>query len=194
MLCALPFRSPLGCISPGIGRECRNLPHFCQSLTPPVFAVVQKPRLRHSIATMKLVSALLPACVLLSACSSLVETDKFASLRTPEARFDAARAVLETNCVHCHDDTRLSTMPPIADTAGLAKLIATGWITPGHPEKSRFFQVVTLSDETPGAMPPTGHAISPREVQILRQWIQDGAKLPKHNVKLQRQGALPRSV
>jgi hypothetical protein len=53
---------------------------------------------------------------------------------------------------------------------------------------------VTLSDETPGAMPPTGHAISPREVQILRQWIQDGAKLPKHNVKLHKQGALPRSV
>lgn len=132
----------------------------------------------------------LASALLLAACV----TPSSPGTDAEESSFTAARAVLETNCVHCHDDTRLSTMPPIADTAGLAKLIATGWITPGHPEKSRFFQVVTFSDETPGAMPPTGHAISPREVQTLRQWIKDGAKLPKHNVKLHKQGALPRSV
>lgn len=143
------------------------------------------------MTTMKTrLALLLSSALLLAACSTPPASDAGAA----EPGFTAARVVLEKNCVHCHDDTRLSTMPPIADTAGLAKLIATGWITPGHPEKSRFFQVVTFSDETPGAMPPTGHAISEREVQILRQWIQDGAKLPKHNVKLQKQGALPRSV
>jgi len=153
--------------------------------------VVQKPRLRQSIATMKTrLTLLLSFALLLAACVTMSSPKG----SPDELAFTGARIVLEANCVHCHDDTRLSTMPPIADTQGLAKLIATGWITPGHPEKSRFFQVVTLSDETPGAMPPTGHAISPREVQILRQWIQDGAKLPKHNVKLHKQGALPRSV
>jgi hypothetical protein len=133
---------------------------------------------------------LLSSTLLLAACV----TTSSSSASADELAFTGARIVLQANCVHCHDDTRLSTMPPIADTQGLAQLIATGWITPGYPDKSRFFQVVTLSDETPGAMPPTGHAISPLEVRILRQWIKDGAQLPKRNLKLTKQGPLPRSV
>ena len=67
-------------------------------------------------------------------------------------------------------------------------------LVPGKPEASRFFQVVTFPDEIPGAMPPSGHAISKKEVQILRDWIKSGAKLPAHNIKLKPQGPLPRSV
>lgn len=108
--------------------------------------------------------------------------------------FGPVQTVLEHNCVHCHGDNRLSTMPPINDTQALSKLIGSHWIVPGKPEVSRFFQVVTFADETPGAMPPTGHAISKQEVQMLRQWIKAGAKLPEHNVKLTPQGPLPRSI
>ncbi len=123
-----------------------------------------------------------------------------ASCRTPlmdpaEAQaFAPVQRVLETNCVHCHGDNRLSTMPPINDTHALTKLIGTHWIVPGQPETSRFFQVVTFPDEIPGAMPPSGHAISPREVRILRDWIKAGAKVPAHNIKLHPQGPLPRSI
>jgi mono/diheme cytochrome c family protein len=126
--------------------------------------------------------------VLLASCSTKSErsadTQAFAQVRT----------VLEHNCVHCHGDKRLSTMPPINDTHALSKLIGSHWIVPGKPEVSRFFQVVTFPDEVPGAMPPTGHAISKQAVQILRQWIKDGAKLPEQNVKLTPQGPLPRSI
>lgn len=108
--------------------------------------------------------------------------------------FAPVRAVLETQCVHCHGDNRLSSMPPINDTRAIAKLISSGWILPGKPEASRFFQVVTFPDEIPGAMPPSGHAISKKEVQILRDWIKAGAQVPAHNVKLSPQGPLPRSV
>mgnify|MGYP000969729753 FL=1 len=101
--------------------------------------------------------------------------------------FAPVRTVLETNCVHCHGDNRLSTMPPINDTQALSKLIGQHWIVPGKPEASRFFQVVTFPDEIPGAMPPSGHAISKKEVQILREWIKSGAKLPAHNIKLKPQ-------
>lgn len=125
---------------------------------------------------------LLTSCRITPATS--VEAHAFASVRT----------VLETNCVHCHGDNRLSTMPPINDTHALSKLVGTSWIVPGKPEMSRFFQVVTFPDEIPGAMPPSGHAISKKEQQILRQWITDGAKLPAHNVKLTPSGPLPRST
>jgi len=111
-----------------------------------------------------------------------------------EQVFAEVRTVLEHNCVHCHGDNRLSTMPPINDTHALSKLIGSRWIVPGKPEASRFFQVVTFPDEIPGAMPPSGHAISKKDVQILRNWIKDGAKLPEQHVKLMPQGPLPRSI
>lgn len=123
-----------------------------------------------------------------------------ASCSTPPAdpaeaqAFAPVQGVLETNCVHCHGDNRLSTMPPINDTQALTKLIGTHWIVPGKPEMSRFYQVVTFPDEIPGAMPPSGHAISKKEVQILRDWIKAGAKVPARNVKLSPQGPLPRSI
>lgn len=110
-----------------------------------------------------------------------------------EQEFAPLRDVLERNCVHCHGDNRLSTMPPINDTHALARLIGKHWIVPGKPETSRFYQVVTFPDTVPGAMPPSGHAISKTEAQTLRKWIKDGARLPAQNVKLTPHGPLPRS-
>lgn len=111
-----------------------------------------------------------------------------------EKDFAEVRTVLETNCVHCHGDNRLSTMPPINDTHAVTKLIGERWIVPGQPGASRFFQVVTFPDEIPGAMPPSGHAITQKEIRVLRDWIKAGAKVPARNIKLQPQGPLPRSI
>ncbi len=123
------------------------------------------------------------------------------SCTTKPANSDALRAfapvqsVLETNCAHCHGDNRLSTMPPITDSHALSRLItADGWIVPGKPEDSRFFQVVTFPDEIPGAMPPTGHAISSRDVETLRAWIKNGATVPRGKmIRFAAKGELPRS-
>lgn len=110
--------------------------------------------------------------------------------------FDTVRFVLETNCVHCHGDNRLSNMPPINDTRALRSLASSPqWIVPGQPEKSRFYQVVVFPDNVPGAMPPTGHAISKREIQVLHDWIRAGATVPAGRVrKLSPRGDLPRST
>lgn len=103
--------------------------------------------------------------------------------------------LLETNCVHCHGQQRLQSMPSFADTKSLAALIGPGkWIVPGHPENSRFFQVVALADNQPTAMPPTGHAISKSDLETLRRWIKEGAKLPAKNIALQPRGTAPRSL
>ena len=103
--------------------------------------------------------------------------------------------VRAANCVHCHGDAHLKTMPAFTDTRALARLIGPGkWIVPGHPERSRVFQVVTFSDEQPGAMPPTGHAISKAEVATIRAWIQAGAPLPEGApIRLTPRGEGPRS-
>ena len=83
--------------------------------------------------------------------------------------FDSVRPVLESNCVHCHGDACLPHMPAFNDTRALSRLVGlSNSIVPGHPERSRFFQVVTFSDEQLGAMPPTGHAISKAEAEKIR--------------------------
>lgn len=82
--------------------------------------------------------------------------------------FGEARTVLEASCVHCHGARRLAGMPSFASSQDLAALTGPGkLIVPGAPEQSRFFQVVTMSDSEIGAMPPTGHALAPREVAVL---------------------------
>lgn len=137
---------------------------------------------------------LLLACSLfLSACSQPAGAGGSAARSKPD-ECGPVLAVLERNCVHCHGAGRLTTMPPINDTLALAKLIGSHWIVPGRPEASRFYQVVIFPDEIPGAMPPSGHAISKKDAQILRQWIKAGARLPAHNVTLTPRGPLPRSI
>ena len=107
--------------------------------------------------------------------------------------FAEVQPILEANCVHCHGPSRLPQMPSFADTAALARLKG-GWIVPGQPDSSRLFQVVRLSDRDPGAMPPTGHAISQTEVAKLRAWIQAGAPLPEGApVRLVPRGERPHS-
>ncbi len=138
---------------------------------------------------------LLSAClVLISSCTQPAWGDKSAAMSAESGNWGPAITVLEHNCVHCHGNNRLSSMPPINDTHALAKLIGSHWIAPGKPQASRFFQVVTLSDEIPGAMPPSGHAISRKDIQVLRSWIKDGARLPTNNVKFIPLGPLPRSI
>lgn len=138
---------------------------------------------------------LLSACLVLNAsCTQPVWQDKSATISAESGSWGPALSVLEHQCVHCHGDNRLSTMPPINDTHALSKLIGSHWIVPGKPQASRFFQVVTFPDEIPGAMPPSGHAISKKDVRILQDWIKAGAKLPAQNVKLIPVGPLPRSI
>lgn len=108
--------------------------------------------------------------------------------------FASVRPVLESSCVHCHGSERLAGMPSFASTRDLAALTGPGGlIVPGAPQRSRFFQVVAMSDNEAGAMPPTGHALSPRELAVLEAWIAAGAELPDQNLHLRPHGRSPRS-
>ncbi|WP_395747917.1 hypothetical protein [Prosthecobacter sp.] len=129
-----------------------------------------------------------------ASCTQQTWSDQSASGSPGSGTWGPALTVLEHQCVHCHGDNRLSSMPPINDTQALSKLIGSHWIVPGKPQVSRFFQVVTFPDEIPGAMPPSGHAISAKDVQILSDWIKAGARLPAQRIKLKPQGPLPRST
>lgn len=135
---------------------------------------------------------LFPVLVILAACARVPSAQVVAEQKA----FEPVQRVLEKGCVHCHGDNRLSSMPSIESSTALARLVGTGkWIVPGRPDMSRFYQVVVFPDEVPGAMPPTGHAISRKDAAILKQWIQEGAKLPAGpRIRFTPLGQMPRSM
>jgi len=141
-----------------------------------------------------LLRGLLLSGAVLFAISCATQTAVEIQAHDKTAAFAKVKPVLERNCVHCHAAIRLPGMPSLTDTKALASLIGpNNLIIPGKPEQSRFYVVVTLADNQAGAMPPTGHAISPHEVSTLREWIQQGAPLPAETLKLQGEGRSPRS-
>jgi len=104
------------------------------------------------------------------------------------ARIDYSRQVrpiLAGRCFQCHgpdaetreaelrlDDAAISTAKlPSGETA----------ITPGDPDASALIARVTSSDESSVMPPPgTGKPLSPAEVEILKQWIREGASYSRH--------------
>ena len=143
---------------------------------------------------MKIIASLLFVTCFIGVLSSCATR----STLSPEAQaqFTKVQALLENNCVHCHGDNHLSNMPPFGDSHALAKLIGSKiWIIPGQPASSRLYQVVTFSDNVPGAMPPTGHGIAPAEVRMLHDWIKAGAQVPGgKNIRFTPRGESPRST
>lgn len=51
-------------------------------------------------------------------------------------------------------------------------------IVPGDPEGSRLIQVIYLTDEMAGTMPPLGHGLTLEEKNLLGEWILKGAEWP----------------
>jgi hypothetical protein len=94
------------------------------------------------------------------------------------------RPILANNCLLCHGpdpkarkgDLRLDTREgAMADLGGHAALV------PGKPEASELVKRVTAADPEE-LMPPlkSGKKLSPREVELLRRWIAEGAVYSKH--------------
>ncbi|MCS6864102.1 MAG: PSD1 and planctomycete cytochrome C domain-containing protein [Gemmataceae bacterium] len=89
------------------------------------------------------------------------------------------RPILSNNCFQCHgpdEKTRKARLrldtPEGAATA----------IVPGQPDASELIIRITASPDDASRMPPakTGKTLGPRDVAILQQWVQQGAKYAPH--------------
>ncbi|MCU1236826.1 MAG: hypothetical protein JWP63_4793 [Candidatus Solibacter sp.] len=90
------------------------------------------------------------------------------------------RPVLSDNCFTCHgpDDKhrmanlRLDTEDGLFTDRGTYRIIA-----PGDPAKSRLYQRISA---TQSRMPPTGTALTATQIELVRKWIEQGAKWERH--------------
>ena len=118
-----------------------------------------------------------PLSVCLAACLLTPAADA-ANPATVDFNRDV-RPILSNNCFACHGpdekvrkaDLRLDTRKGAIDSA----------IVPGKPDASELLKRVT-SSEVAEVMPPAkgGKKLTAREVEILRQWIADGAPYAEH--------------
>jgi hypothetical protein len=93
----------------------------------------------------------------------------------PVAVEKSAKAILDAKCIVCHGQTRMSDLD-LRDSAGLLKGGKRGAaIVPGKAEDSLLFKAVKREGDL--QMPPGKSVLSPKEVAVLRDWINAGAKL-----------------
>jgi len=107
-------------------------------------------------------------------------------LPMPLAEVDFQRdvqRVLTANCLPCHGrDVSTRKADLRLDTRDLAVLDRRGGaaIVPGDPAASRLMARITATD-IDDRMPPEGHPpLQPKEIDVLRQWIADGASWTPH--------------
>jgi hypothetical protein len=97
------------------------------------------------------------------------------------------RPILSNKCFHCHGPDEAERK---GGTNGLRFDTADGWledlggyaaVVPGKPDESELIARVT-TDDADSVMPPPalGKPLTPREVELLKQWITDGAKYSRH--------------
>src|SRR3954468_24333865 len=97
------------------------------------------------------------------------------------------RPILSNQCAKCHgpdakerkggaDGLRLDVRDDAAaDLGGYAAIV------PGHPEKSELIKRI-LSTDDDARMPPkgSGKKLTPREIDLLKRWIEQGAEYAQH--------------
>uniref|UniRef100_A0A7C2NW43 DUF1553 domain-containing protein n=1 Tax=Schlesneria paludicola TaxID=360056 RepID=A0A7C2NW43_9PLAN len=119
--------------------------------------------------------------VFLSAAASVVAAE-------PAVDFNRdIRAILSNNCFQCHgpdeQERKGGANGLRLDTADGAREDLGGYaaIVPGDLEKSALWQRVTATDPDVLMPPPaTGKKLSAKDRELLRRWIQGGAKYSRH--------------
>jgi len=90
------------------------------------------------------------------------------------------KPLLERQCVNCHNSNAMFGDLSLENAEHAFKTRSKeAVITPGSPEKSLLYQVLTLPRAELKSMPPTGHKISPQDTELVKRWIQQGAGWPK---------------
>ncbi len=94
--------------------------------------------------------------------------------------------IFEHHCIRCHSPNVSKGDISFATAASLA---AQSLLIPGDPDNSHLLEVVRSIDGQPPEMPQEGKPLSASELELLRQWIVEGAKWPNEFVVRERSKA-----
>jgi mono/diheme cytochrome c family protein len=105
--------------------------------------------------------------------------------KTPPVEFNRdIRPILSNNCFTCHGpdkDLRKAKLRLDVEEVALADRGGYRVIVPGKPDDSELIHRITAKDRTERMPPPkTNKQLSAREIDLLRRWIEQGAKWQGH--------------
>lgn len=94
------------------------------------------------------------------------------------------RPILNANCVECHGGVKAAgNVSYVYEDRVINFEGKSGYtvVKPGNPEESELYFRITTDDEDDHMPPPEDHnSLSEREVALIRQWIEEGAKWSAH--------------
>ncbi len=96
-----------------------------------------------------------------------------------------ARSILSNRCFACHgpDEAKIEAGLRLDDNSKSQLPLPSGnrAIVPGKPEASELLNRIVAKDESERMPPPQfGSRLTEQEIAILRRWIEEGARIPKH--------------
>jgi hypothetical protein len=99
--------------------------------------------------------------------------------------------VLETHCVSCHNPDKTKGKLLMTTVEGMMKGGENGAVVvPGKPEESALMKRITLPKDDDDIMPPEGGPLAAADIDVLKQWIAQGAGWPaKVTLKAKGKGA-----
>lgn len=105
--------------------------------------------------------------------------------RSAEVRFDRdIRPILSDRCFHCHgpdEEDRHADLRLDLKSEALAEREGHPAIVPGSLEQSVLWERITSDDELLKMPPPQSNkSLSPREIELIRRWIEQGAEWTEH--------------
>lgn len=90
------------------------------------------------------------------------------------------KPLLTSRCINCHNAGALFGQLSLENKAMAFKKRANGpVIVPGRPDSSALYLVLKMPPKNPKAMPPAGHRVTDREVNLIYDWIKQGAEWPE---------------
>ncbi|MBB5034142.1 c-type cytochrome domain-containing protein [Prosthecobacter vanneervenii] len=118
--------------------------------------------------------------ILALACGFAAFTTLKAVGDTPVDFVKQIKPILADRCVECHNsETLLGELNLQSRALAFEKRKAGPVIHPKNADKSMLYLVLTLPPKDKKAMPATGHRIPKDEIQLIRQWINEGAQWPE---------------
>lgn len=91
------------------------------------------------------------------------------------------KPILEQTCVRCHGPEKPKGDLRLDTRAGLLKGSKSSdkIVVPGKADDSRLYEVITLPKDDPARMPNEGDPLSKAQIEVFRNWINEGLKWPE---------------
>ncbi|MCA9120309.1 MAG: DUF1553 domain-containing protein [Planctomycetaceae bacterium] len=114
---------------------------------------------------------LIPTIVFsLVACPVLANQIDFAAQVAP---------IFRAHCIRCHNDAERSGELSLSTSKDLTNL---EFVTPGKPVESVLLNAIVSSGGEPPTMPKEGESLSSEQIDVIREWIAQGARWPEEIV------------